>query len=286
MRRMWALSGAAAVAVVLPMVIATPHASGDDASPCAAVPDREDGRDVPEHDPAQAKSADVDGGDSVSCDQGGKALHSEQAAGSSAVLGAPSTTASTSTSTTSAPTASTTSTPAAKTAEGLAAAAVEATASPGAVGRVARLPEQTPDTLNCENFHVQEDAQAEFNKDPRDPHRLDQGGQPGLACEHLPRRLAAGASSPTTRASATTTTKAPAAAVANTGTEPFGPTPARRRARHARCGHGRGRPAAAPARRGRVGVRLDLVKFRPAAEGSGAGIRTQNLTVNSRLLCR
>ncbi|WP_314614798.1 excalibur calcium-binding protein [Streptomyces stackebrandtii] len=44
--------------------------------------------------------------------------------------------------------------------------------------------------LDCRNFRYQEDAQAEFNRDTRDPHRLDedQGPDDGIACEALPRR--------------------------------------------------------------------------------------------------
>lgn len=44
--------------------------------------------------------------------------------------------------------------------------------------------------LDCRDFAFQEDAQAEFNRDPRDPHRLDQdqGVDDGIACEILPRR--------------------------------------------------------------------------------------------------
>ena len=47
--------------------------------------------------------------------------------------------------------------------------------------------------LDCRNFSYQEDAQAEFNRDTRDPHRLDedQGPDDGIACEALPRRNSA-----------------------------------------------------------------------------------------------
>ncbi|MER7107246.1 excalibur calcium-binding protein [Streptomyces sp. NPDC000229] len=47
--------------------------------------------------------------------------------------------------------------------------------------------------LDCRDFVYQEDAQAVFNSDPRDPHRLDedQGPDDGIACEVLPRRGAA-----------------------------------------------------------------------------------------------
>ena len=44
------------------------------------------------------------------------------------------------------------------------------------------------DTLNCSDFVYQEDAQAEYDADPSDPHGLDEGGVPGLACEDLPSR--------------------------------------------------------------------------------------------------
>ncbi|MBC2902742.1 excalibur calcium-binding protein [Streptomyces cupreus] len=44
--------------------------------------------------------------------------------------------------------------------------------------------------LDCINFTYQEDAQAEYNRDPSDPHGLDedQGRDDGIACEVLPRR--------------------------------------------------------------------------------------------------
>jgi hypothetical protein len=44
--------------------------------------------------------------------------------------------------------------------------------------------------LDCRDFVFQEDAQAFFNQDPSDPHRLDedQGPDDGIACEALPRR--------------------------------------------------------------------------------------------------
>jgi hypothetical protein len=47
------------------------------------------------------------------------------------------------------------------------------------------------DRYNCDDFTYQEDAQAEFEKDRSDPHRLDalaadEGD--GVACESLPRR--------------------------------------------------------------------------------------------------
>jgi hypothetical protein len=48
--------------------------------------------------------------------------------------------------------------------------------------------------LDCRDFAFQEDAQAELNRDPSDPHDLDedQGPDDGIACEVLPRRSAPG----------------------------------------------------------------------------------------------
>ncbi|MGI5484542.1 excalibur calcium-binding protein [Streptomyces lavendofoliae] len=47
--------------------------------------------------------------------------------------------------------------------------------------------------LDCRDFVYQEDAQAVFDSDPRDPHRLDEdrGPDDGIACEVLPRRAGA-----------------------------------------------------------------------------------------------
>ncbi|KUN29445.1 hypothetical protein AQJ23_01315 [Streptomyces antibioticus] len=44
--------------------------------------------------------------------------------------------------------------------------------------------------LDCSDFTYQEDAQAEFDRNPNDPYRLDedQGPDDGIACEILPRR--------------------------------------------------------------------------------------------------
>ncbi|MFF8669303.1 excalibur calcium-binding protein [Streptomyces sp. NPDC015242] len=44
--------------------------------------------------------------------------------------------------------------------------------------------------LDCRDFAYQEDAQAVFDADPSDPHRLDEDDGPddGIACEVLPRR--------------------------------------------------------------------------------------------------
>ncbi|NSL42667.1 excalibur calcium-binding protein [Streptomyces sp. 8P21H-1] len=58
--------------------------------------------------------------------------------------------------------------------------------------------------LDCRDFAFQEDAQAFFNQDPGDPHRLDedQGPDDGIACEALPRRAAA-AGTPTVAPTAT-----------------------------------------------------------------------------------
>ncbi|GGY77805.1 excalibur calcium-binding protein (plasmid) [Streptomyces anulatus] len=52
--------------------------------------------------------------------------------------------------------------------------------------------------LDCSDFRFQEDAQAEFNRDPGDPNRLDEdrGSDDGIACEVLPRRSSASAVPP------------------------------------------------------------------------------------------
>lgn len=42
------------------------------------------------------------------------------------------------------------------------------------------------DRLNCSDFRFQQDAQAEYDRDRTDPHRLDQDRN-GIACEELPR---------------------------------------------------------------------------------------------------
>ncbi|MFJ7071853.1 hypothetical protein [Streptomyces sp. NPDC098781] len=46
------------------------------------------------------------------------------------------------------------------------------------------------DELDCRDFTFQEDAQAEFDRNRDDPHRLDQdhGADDGVACEVLPHR--------------------------------------------------------------------------------------------------
>ncbi|KOU71547.1 hypothetical protein ADK57_11040 [Streptomyces sp. MMG1533] len=53
--------------------------------------------------------------------------------------------------------------------------------------------------LNCSDFAFQEDAQAEFNRNPLDPNRLDedQGPDDGIACEVLPRRGSTGVTAAT-----------------------------------------------------------------------------------------
>ncbi|CAL9597107.1 excalibur calcium-binding protein [Streptomyces sp. enrichment culture] len=70
--------------------------------------------------------------------------------------------------------------------------------------------------LDCRDFTHQEDAQALFDSDPRDPHRLDedQGPDDGIACEALPRRTDGTASS----------TSSPRPTTAAPSTSPAGPT--------------------------------------------------------------
>ena len=40
--------------------------------------------------------------------------------------------------------------------------------------------------LNCDDFATQDEAQAEYDADPSDPHGLDGNDNDGIACEHLP----------------------------------------------------------------------------------------------------
>ncbi len=77
--------------------------------------------------------------------------------------------------------------------------------------------------LDCRDFAFQEDAQAELNRDPSDPHDLDedQGPDDGIACEVLPRRGATGTLVPATPTTPTPTTPTPGASSA-TPTPPRG----------------------------------------------------------------
>jgi hypothetical protein len=61
-----------------------------------------------------------------------------------------------------------------------AAAAVLATAMSFPLAGVAAAQDK-----DCANFQTQAEAQAEYNKDPRDPNNLDGDGD-GIACEALP----------------------------------------------------------------------------------------------------
>ncbi|GAA3874342.1 hypothetical protein GCM10023084_29250 [Streptomyces lacrimifluminis] len=67
-----------------------------------------------------------------------------------------------------------------------------------AASPLAGLAHAQPD-LDCRDFAFQEDAQAELNRDPSDPHRLDedQGPDDGIACEVLPRRSTTSTTTPT-----------------------------------------------------------------------------------------
>ncbi|GAA2545882.1 hypothetical protein GCM10010423_51740 [Streptomyces levis] len=92
---------------------------------------------------------------------------------------------------------------------------------------------------DCRDFAFQEDAQAVFDADPSDPHRLDEdrGPDDGIACEALPRRTE-GIISPTSpaRPSAsasatpatpvTTPTATPATPVTPATSTPAATTPA------------------------------------------------------------
>lgn len=52
----------------------------------------------------------------------------------------------------------------------------------------APVAQSATDLYKCGDFRYQEDAQAILDSDLSDPHRLDEGGLPGVACEDLPRR--------------------------------------------------------------------------------------------------
>ncbi|MFD3334639.1 excalibur calcium-binding protein [Streptomyces sp. NPDC058700] len=76
--------------------------------------------------------------------------------------------------------------------------------------------------LDCRDFRFQEDAQAEFDRDPSDPNRLDedQGPDDGIACEVLPRRSGTGVVPPVSP-SATTV---PPANPSPTAVQPVNPS--------------------------------------------------------------
>ena len=48
---------------------------------------------------------------------------------------------------------------------------------------IATYDRNNDDDLDCEDFESQAEAQAAFDANPNDPFRLDQGGEPGVACE-------------------------------------------------------------------------------------------------------
>jgi Excalibur calcium-binding domain len=70
------------------------------------------------------------------------------------------------------------------------------------------------DLYNCDDFQYQEEAQAIFEQDRSDPHRLDRlrGPGNGKACEDLPSRSAATTPTTTTATPAPTTRTTPAVA--------------------------------------------------------------------------
>ncbi|GHG41717.1 RAD23 family protein [Streptomyces zaomyceticus] len=67
--------------------------------------------------------------------------------------------------------------------------------------------------LDCRDFRFQEDAQAEFDRTPGDPNRLDedQGPDDGIACEALPRRAGTGAVPPVSPSAPTVAPVSPSA---------------------------------------------------------------------------
>lgn len=148
-------------------------------------------------------------------------------------------TSTTTTTTTAAPARTATAAPAAAPAEPALRPAAIAPALPVEVAAVSAarpnaiapaLPMQSPDTLNCENFATQEEAQAVLDREPTDPHRLDED-RDGLACENLPRSPTAGGATATTRpattattAATTTTTRPRNPAMATTGRSTVAPS--------------------------------------------------------------
>ncbi|MFJ9663021.1 excalibur calcium-binding protein [Streptomyces sp. NPDC101219] len=101
----------------------------------------------------------------------------------------------------------------------------------GAIGTLIALAAVLPQSsaahaqdLDCRDFTHQEDAQALFDSNPRDPHRLDedQGPDDGIACEALPRRADETASS---TSSPRPTTAAPSVSPTGSTTPTTVPTP-------------------------------------------------------------
>ncbi|MFZ4300346.1 excalibur calcium-binding protein [Streptomyces cinereoruber] len=82
--------------------------------------------------------------------------------------------------------------------------------------------------LNCRDFRFQEDAQAVFDLDRTDPHRLDedQGPDDGIACEELPRRGTGAVPPPSSSPSATpsATASRPAVPPSTTASRPVVPS--------------------------------------------------------------
>src|SRR5919107_810226 len=70
--------------------------------------------------------------------------------------------------------------------------------------------------FNCSSFATQEEAQAEFNRDPSDPNNLD-GDNDGIACEDLP-----SGGTPTTTGTSTTGTTTGTTGTSTTGTSTTG----------------------------------------------------------------
>ncbi|OEJ25538.1 hypothetical protein AR457_14760 [Streptomyces agglomeratus] len=86
--------------------------------------------------------------------------------------------------------------------------------------------------LDCSDFAFQEEAQAEFDRDPTDPHRLDEdpGDDDRIACEALPSRGEVGTATavprPAVTVTTTTTATAPASPTTPAATATAAVTPA------------------------------------------------------------
>ncbi|MEU8674221.1 excalibur calcium-binding protein [Streptomyces sp. NPDC048560] len=77
---------------------------------------------------------------------------------------------------------------------------------------------------DCQDFAFQEDAQAEFNRDPSDPNDLDEDAGPddGIACEWLPSR---GVTSSTSLPRPVSPTPTPQPPSPTATAQPVSPTP-------------------------------------------------------------
>ncbi|MEU3933351.1 excalibur calcium-binding protein [Streptomyces sp. NPDC029044] len=124
--------------------------------------------------------------------------------------------------------------------------------------------------LDCRDFAFQEDAQAAFEADPRDPHRLDEdpGPDDGIACEALP-RVGSGVISPV-RPSASASPSPSASPSASPSVSPSGDVSPSGSA--SPSGPGTGAPASAAPSRGVRGGAGGAVSWGPSDWETGIGL--------------